>query len=358
MARETDMKAYVLHGINDIRYEDVSKPYPGRGEVLVRIHAAGICGSDIPRIYTTGTYSYPLIPGHEFAGEVMEIGTDADKGWLGKRVGIFPLIPCMECTSCRKSQFEMCRHYNYLGSRTNGGFAEYAAVPEWNLIELPQKVSYEQAAMLEPMAVAVHAMRRVFRDRIDSGRTVAVYGLGTIGMLLTMFLLEAGLKNILVIGNKDFQKEMICRLGIDGINFCDSRKQEVYSWVMEHTQGAGAEVFFECVGRNETVRDAICGTAPGGSVQMIGNPASDMTFDRNTYWVLLRNQLNVLGSWNSSYTHDMRDDWHYVLDRLQGGRIQPEQFITQKITMEELERGFLLMRDKTEEYVKVMGASE
>lgn len=154
------MRAYVLHGIDDLRLEETALPEIKEREVLVKVMAAGICGSDIPRIYKTGTYSYPLTPGHEFSGTVIKTGPEADKKWMGKRVGIFPLIPCGECEPCRKKQYEMCRHYSYLGSRTNGGFAEYAAVPEENLIELPEEVSYEVAAMLEPMAVAVHAMRK------------------------------------------------------------------------------------------------------------------------------------------------------------------------------------------------------
>lgn len=348
------MKAYVLHEIDDIRFEEASMPDIKEGEVLVKVRAAGICGSDIPRIYTAGTYSYPLIPGHEFAGEVTRTGKSVKKDWEGKRVGVFPLIPCMECTPCRKQQYELCRHYSYLGSRTAGGFAEYAAVPEWNLIELPEKVTYEQAAMMEPMAVAVHAMRRAFRGEADCDKQVVVYGLGTIGMLLTMFLQEAGFHNILVIGNKDFQKEMISRLGIDEEHFCNSQKQNVYEWIMEQTEGIGAACFFECVGRNETVQDAIRCTAPGGTVQLIGNPASDMAFDKNTYGKILRSQLTVSGSWNSSYRHTAEDDWHYVLDKLQQGRIHPEQLITQQMPLAELEKGLHLMRDKTEGYVKVM----
>ena len=103
------MKAYVLHDINNFILEDVPMPTPSENEVLVRVKAAGICGSDIPRVYKTGTYSYPLIPGHEFSGEVTAVGSGADAKWHGKRVGIFPLIPCKKCGPCLKKQYEMCR---------------------------------------------------------------------------------------------------------------------------------------------------------------------------------------------------------------------------------------------------------
>ena len=152
------MKAYVLDSISDIKIKDIETPKCLPGEVLVEVKAAGICGSDIPRIYKTGTYHFPLIPGHEFSGEVVK-AYDDDSDWKNKRVGIFPLIPCMKCAQCHSKKYEMCRDYSYLGSRTDGGFAEYVRVPTWNLINLPDTVSYEQAAMLEPMSVAVHAAR-------------------------------------------------------------------------------------------------------------------------------------------------------------------------------------------------------
>ena len=155
------MKAWVLHNIGDIRFDGVEEPTLREQEVLVKVRAAGICGSDIPRIYQTGAYSHPLIPGHEFSGEVVKVGALADTALQGQRVGIFPLIPCRTCPPCRKMQYEMCRSYSYLGSRQDGGFAEYTAVPQENLIPIPDSVTFEDAAMLEPMAVAVHAMRRI-----------------------------------------------------------------------------------------------------------------------------------------------------------------------------------------------------
>ena len=161
------MKAQVLHGIGDIRYEETDKPRIEKGWVLVKVKAAGVCGSDIPRIYKTGAHVHPIVTGHEFSGEVIETADD-NFSWRGKRVGIFPLIPCGECINCKKKMYEMCSNYNYLGSWCNGGFAEYAAVPEWNLIELPDNVSYKQAAMMEPMAVAVHAMRRFYIEKDSS----------------------------------------------------------------------------------------------------------------------------------------------------------------------------------------------
>ena len=345
------MKAWVLHGVNDIRFEETEEPVLAENEVLVSVQAAGICGSDIPRIYETGAHVHPLIPGHEFSGQVIKAGKSVDEKWLGKRAGIFPLIPCRNCTACQKQHYELCRNYSYLGSRRNGGFAEYAAVPDWNLIELPDNVSYEEAAMLEPMAVAVHAMRRVRPQKND---TVVIYGLGTIGMLLFLFLKDAGIENILVIGNKEFQKNTVLKFGLDEKCYCDSKTQGVFEWILQQTEKRGADVFFECVGRNETVSQAVDLTAPMGRICMVGNPYSDMTLEKFVYWKILRNQLTITGTWNSSFTHQDDDDWHYVLDRLAQKRIAPKALISHEFKLCDAKNGFLTMRDKREDYMKVI----
>ena len=359
------MKALVLKNVNDIDICDVPKPEAGKGELLVKVMAAGICGSDIPRAYKDGAHNMPLIIGHEFSGVVESTGDGVGQDWAGKHVGVFPLIPCKTCSQCKKKRYEMCKHYDYLGSRCNGGFAEYVAVPEWNLIELPNEVKFEEAAMLEPMAVAVHAMRRA---AVMSEETVMVCGTGTIGMLLTMFLMEKGVKDIYVVCNKDSQKNTLISMGISEENICDSRKESPEDYVSRMTDGEGVDVFFECVGSNDTVVTALKVVTPKGKICYVGNPHSDMLIDKNTYWQILRKQLAIVGTWNSSYygggflgeneeasTIDLdEDDWQYVIKRLSKESINPGRFITHKYALEDIEQGFEIMRDKTEDYVKIM----
>lgn len=346
------MKAYVLREINDFHLETVPNPIPKEDEVIIAVKAAGICGSDIPRIFNSGAYSYPLIPGHEFSGVVTEVGRKVDQIWKGKRVGIFPLIPCRTCEPCRKNQYELCRDYNYLGSRCDGGFAEYTAVPVENLIELPDQVTFDEAAMLEPMAVAVHAMRRIQPQQDD---TIIVCGLGTIGLLLIMFLKEAGMKHILVIGNKDSQKEIVLGMGISAEKYCDSRERKAADWIMEQTDGRGGDIFFECVGKNETFELAVNNVATSGKIMLVGNPYSDMTLEKSVYWKILRNQLTVSGTWNSSFIHKGQDDWHYVMERLMKNSVHPNDLITHRFAFQKLSTGFSIMKDKSEDYVKIMG---
>lgn len=355
------MKAWVLEDINEFTYrEDVAQPEPAADEVLVKVKAAGICGSDIPRAYVSGAHKKPLIIGHEFSGEVLTVGADVDDKWKGRRVGIFPLIPCKTCAACRSKNYEMCSQYSYLGSRSDGGFAEYVAVPAWNLLELPEEVSFEQAAMLEPMAVAVHAIRQLERKQEDR---VVVCGLGTIGQLVLMFLLERGMTNVYAIGSKEIQRKTVTAMGLSEDRYFDIHQGAVRDWLMEKTGGQGADAYFECVGRNETVSQAMELTAPKGRICLVGNPYGDMNLSKSVYWKILRQQLTIRGTWNSSFygaedEEAAKDDWHEVLRCLAAGRIHPEKLITHRFSLKDLDRGMQLMRDKSEEYIKVMGMFE
>ena len=344
------MKAYVLNDIGDFSLKEVDRPALTEGNVIVKVEAAGICGSDIPRVYTTGAHTHPLILGHEFSGRIVEAEENL-KELIGKRVGIYPLIPCGKCTQCKKKNYEMCKNYNYLGSRCNGGFAEYVSVPKWNILELPDEVSYEQAAMLEPSAVAMHAIRRIDMENVKS---VAVCGLGTIGLLITMLLKERGIENIITIGNKNIQRKMINKID-DSIYYCDVNSQDVEKFGLEKTNGEGVEVFFECVGRNDTLVQGINSTSAKGNIVLVGNPYSDMQMTRDVYWKILRKQIKIQGTWNSSYGFS-GDDWENIINYIKEKRISPEILITHRFKFEKLFIGFEIMRDKREEYVKIMGA--
>ena len=349
------MKAYVLHGINELRFEEKKIPVPRKDEVLIKVCAAGICGSDIPRIYKNGAHIHPIIPGHEFAGIVESVGDSKNDNLIGKRMGIFPLIPCQNCRQCKEKKYEMCRNYNYLGSRCDGAFAEYVSVPIWNLIELPDSVSFAEAAMLEPLSVAAHSMRAMIGEKTDRDIPVLVLGVGTIGMMLVMLLKSEGFKNIFCIASKSYQAQVLSeKMGIDKDNiFEGTEKEKVLEWCKERT-GDGAVISFECVGKNETFSTVIECMAPSGKVMLVGNPASEMSLSREVYWKILRNQLTVKGTWNSSFTKEDNDDWHYILNKLSEHAIPAEILISHRFDLENLIKGFELMRDKSENYIKCM----
>jgi len=174
------MKALVLHGVGDARFEEVPKPAAMPGEALVRVGFCGVCGSDIPRTFVKGTYRFPTICGHEFAGTVEAVGLGVDGYKPGDRVVVFPLLWCGKCAACELGNYVMCEDYDYYGSRRDGGFAEYVSVPPANLVPVPDGVSMEAASMTEPAAVAMHALKRAGGGFV--GETVVVFGAGPIGL--------------------------------------------------------------------------------------------------------------------------------------------------------------------------------
>ncbi|MCR4923158.1 MAG: galactitol-1-phosphate 5-dehydrogenase [Lachnospiraceae bacterium] len=345
------MKAFVLKKIGEFTLEELPEPVLKEGEVLLKVENCGICGSDIQRVYKDGAHNMPLIIGHEFSGRVLDGRGERASSMIGKRVGVFPLIPCMKCPSCRVKSYETCKNYNYLGSRTNGGFGELVAVPEWNLIELPDNVSFEQAAMLEPLSVALHAIERV--GEITKDESVAIFGAGTIGQLILAHLLSRGIKNIFLMGNHDIQKAKALEFGLKEENFCDIRKEDPKGFILERTEGLGADLAYEVVGENLTCKQAIDSVSSAGRVTLVGNPHSDMKLERDLYWKILRGQLKLYGTWNSSFK-GQKDDWKKAIELLEKGLIHPEKLISHRFPLQKIDRGFQIMRDKSEDFIKIM----
>ena len=345
------MKAYVLHGINDLRFEEVGKPEIKANEVLVNVKAVGICGSDIPRIFETGTYSFPLIPGHEFAGVVEEVGDEADIKWLNKKVGVFPLIPCKECSSCQNETYEMCSHYNYLGSRCNGGFAEYVAVPVWNLLELPEQFDLRQAAMLEPASVALHAIRRL---ELKEESTVALLGLGPIGTIMAQWFSYYRVKKVMATGHRAEFGEVMKQTADSGYCFTNAHETDSIRWIKEQTDGLGADIVIDCVNNSESLSNCLECVKPGGQILMVGNPHGDIQVEKKIYWQILRKQVTIKGTWNSSFVHREDDDWHMVIKACEEGKLKLLPLISHEMPFEQLHKGLDVMKEKKEYRNKVM----
>ena len=345
------MKAYVLEAVNRLEYKEVDIPQLKQGEVLVEVCAAGICGSDIPRIFTTGTYHFPTIPGHEFSGKVIQAYDEAGQSWIGKRVGIFPLIPCKECTCCQKEKYEMCSNYNYLGSRCNGGFAEYVAVPIWNLIELPEAVSYEEAAMLEPASVSLHALRQI---NLEGVSTVALFGLGTIGIIIAQWLHIHGVKTLFTTGHNSQHGELMQKVTSFSYDYIDAREQDIVEQILNKTRQNGVDVVIDCVGSSQSLTEALNCVRPGGQILIVANPKGNLELDKNTYWKILRRQIRITGTWNSTFTHSNQDDWHTVLKACEKGQLHLKELITHLLPFDELHQGLEIMQSGKEYRNKVM----
>lgn len=296
------MLALALYAVGDLRVEQRPIPAPDADEVLLKIRAAGICGSDIQRVFEKGTYHFPTVPGHEFAGEVVGVGKDADKSLMGKRCAVFPLLPCHRCEPCAMEEYAQCKDYDYYGSRRDGAFAEYLCVKTENLVFLPDNVSFEEAAMCEPCAVAFHALRQF---GVRAGQSVLVFGAGTIGLLLAKVARSMGAGKIILADIDERKLAFAKHLGF--LDAIDSRENPAEA-VLALTEGRGADLVVEGTGVSPALENCMKCAATFGEVVLMGNPIREMTLSQKAYWEILRKQLTLKGTWNSSYSQE-KNDW-------------------------------------------------
>lgn len=342
------MKACFLHAVGDLRYGDVPAPVPGPGEVLLRVGACGICGSDLPRVFSKGAHRFPIIPGHEFAGEVVAVGPEVSPDLIGQRAAVFPLIPCRKCPACAVGAYAQCENYGYLGSRSDGAFAEFVGAPVWNLIAVPDALTLEEAAMTEPAAVALHA---VHRADPGPGDAVLIFGAGPIGLLVGLWARILGAGRVLLADIDPARLDFARTLGFTAL--VNPAQQDVCDWVREAT-GRGADVVIEASGSGPAFQDSLLTARPFGRVVLMGNPNGPMTLSQEAYWAVLRNELTVRGTWNSSYSPLPHNEWRLALDYMADGRLDVKPLITHRVTLEGLWDALLMIRDHKSFSNKVM----
>ena len=339
------MKALNLYGVGDLRYEDAPMPKRKNGEVLLKIRAVGICGSDIPRVFEKGTYHFPTIIGHEFAGEIVEA---EDNALIGRGAAVFPLLPCGKCEECRTEQYAQCADYDYYGSRRDGAMAEYLAVKRENLCLMPEGVSYEEAAMCEPTAVALHAFQKC---GVGIGDTLLIYGIGAIGLILAQWARAAGVKKIILAARTDDKVKFAKNLGFPlAVN---TQKDSIEKFVADLTKGQGADACIEGTGKSEPLETCIRCAKNCETVVCMGNPVGEMSLSRDSYWKILRKELHIIGTWNSSFTK-RENDWSEAVQAMQDNRLDLKSLITHRFSLTEYKEAFSLMHERREMYCKVM----
>lgn len=330
------MKAMRLHKINEFTLDDIEKPVPKGDEILIKIDACGICGSDIPRVYELGTRVYPVTLGHEFSGTVVATGNEADNELLGKSAAVFPLIPCMKCDSCRSGNYALCPNYDYLGSRSDGGFAEYCLLPsKWHLV-MPknQAVSKEDLSLVEPATVAQHALRR---GRVNAGDKVMILGAGPIGILAARWAKIFGASKIILVDIDEQKTAFAKEKGFEVIN---SRKDDLEAVIAELTDGKGLDVVIEGTGTGAGTNSAIACARPEGTIVLLGNPHQDTTIKLALHSEILRKELNLFGVWNSYYHNVPINEWQYTVDMIESGALEVGDLITHRSDIDHLKNLF------------------
>ncbi len=292
------MKALVLTRNGQLEYQDHELAVTP-GWVKIRVDASGVCGSDLGRAFRSGAYHYPLVMGHEFAGTVAELpaGT-AGKFKIGDRVAVYPLLNCQSCPACLAGDYQLCENYDYLGSRRDGGFAEFVMAPEHNLVPVPAGVTMAEAAMTEPAAVAHHGVAKL---AIRPGDAALIFGGGPIGILAAQWLRIGGCGEINIVDIDPAKHQLARQLGFIPLDPGSSQ----FAAAVKH----GFPITVEACGIAQTREQAIAATARAGQLLLIGNAANAWTIEPKTYSQILRKELRLLGAWNSK----IAEDWVEVL---------------------------------------------
>ncbi|WP_217354803.1 galactitol-1-phosphate 5-dehydrogenase [Ruegeria atlantica] len=337
------MKAAVLHAPADLRVEDVPVPKDLRdNEVLVKVAACGICGSDIGRVMVTGTYSFPTIPGHEFAGVVEEIGAEVSHLKPGDKVAVAPLMPCGTCDDCARGNYSLCEDYNFLGSRTDGAFAQYLKAPAQNVLQVPDNVSLEVAATIEPAAIILHGIHKV---NLSLGDAVVVVGCGALGYFALQFAKLSGAQPLIAVDVDEEKLELARRVGAD---VCINPAQtDALAAIKQATKGRGVALALEAAG-NDVGRDlSILSCAKQGKVVLYGTAYGDVTFSKAAFDKVVREEVEVIGSWNSYSVPFPGKEWFDIMGLLEAGRLDVEPLITHRASLDEAPEIFRKLKDRS-----------
>ena len=345
------MRAAVWHGYKDLRIEEKPVPVPGKGQVLIKVDWAGICGTDrheyegpnfipVKKPHRLTGRTAPLTLGHEFSGRIEQLGENVS-GWaIGDRVTANGSLTCGVCEACKSGRYNICQKLGFLGVGNDGAFADFVVVDADKLFAIPEGVTQREAAVAEPLACGIHATH-LLGD--ISGRDVVVIGPGIIGLSAFFGAKYAGAGRILVSGIGEYRRDLIEKYG--GV-YVDSSKTDLEQFVSEWTEGKLADVVYECIGAEATLDQAIRISKPGARIMVMGvfgrKPVVDMNTLQEAERVLYTSQAHV-------------NEIAEALAYLNEGKINADELITREVTLETLvEDGFEYLIKHGPEQIKVL----
>ncbi|MCK4863204.1 MAG: alcohol dehydrogenase catalytic domain-containing protein [Dehalococcoidales bacterium] len=339
------MKALRWYGRKDLRYEDVPEPSPGPGQLKIKVTLAGICGTDLKE-YATGPHMIPpdrvpLTLGHEFAGTVDTLGKGVTDFNVGDRVSGVGYYYCGECYVCKEGRYNLCVNQGFTGLTTDGCMAEFFVLPAYACYKLPDTVSDEYGALVEPLAVSLHAVRQ---GKVQPGDTVAIVGDGAIGLGALLAARAAGASEVYLVAKHKGRGGLAEKLGATAVIYLDEGNP--VQKLMELTGGIGVNAAIECVGYPDTPQLTVELTRRGGIAVITGVFEKPGTIDFST---ILFTERMLVGS--SIYIHEGRT----VIDLLADGRIDPGSLITSIVPLKDAaELGFEQLVQNKEANIKVL----
>ncbi len=348
------MKAARWYNRRDIRVEEVPEPRPKKGEVKIKVAWAGICGSDLHE-YLAGPIfipartphpitgeKAPVIMGHEFSGEVVEIGEGVEGFTKGDRVAVEPIVACGACPSCRQGKYNLCVHLGFHGlSGGGGGFAEYTTFSASMVHKLPPGMTFEEGALIEPVAVAVHAVRR---GKMLEGESAIVFGAGPIGLSVIAAARAAGARQVISVEMAEKRREFARKIGADHV--LNPTQVKVNEEVLRLTDGRGVDLAFETAGVPVTLLTAVDCIRPDGRVVIVSIWEKSAELNPN---LLVLTEKELLG------TIGYRDVFPAVIALIADKRIDASQFITAKIKLDQIVKdGFEELVNNKDKHVKIL----
>jgi len=339
------MKALLLSSYKNLELADLPAPSPAPDEVLIRVAACGICGSDVHGYDgSSGRRIPPIVMGHEAAGVIAAVGTAVKTFASGDRVTFDSTVYCGECPNCHRGNVNLCDRRQVLGVscgdyRRAGAFAEFVAVPARILYRLPDNFPFAEAAMLEAVAVAIHGVNLA---QLAPDSTALVVGAGTIGILTLQALRAAGCSKVFVTDVDTQRLALAKKLGATEILLSDD---SLLARILERTNNEGVDVALECVGRNETVAASIDATRKGGTVVLVGNIAPNVNLPLQK---VVTRQIRLQGSCASAGEYPQAIEW------MASGKIQVKPLITAIAPLEEGPRWFERLHAREPNLLKVV----
>lgn len=339
------MKALRWYGRKDLRYEDIPEPSPGPGQVKVKVNLAGICGTDLKE-YETGpgmiaVDKAPLTLGHEFAGRVAVVGKEVTGFKVGERVTGVGYWYCGECFFCKRAMYNLCIKAGFTGLTVDGCMAEYVVVPSYAVYKLPDSVSDEFGALVEPLAVAIHAVRQ---GNVRPGDTVAIVGSGTIGLCVLLAARAAGAATVYAVDKIKRRGEIALAMGATA--FINPDDGEPVKQVASLTEGLGVDISYECVGHPATSQLSVDLTRRGGTTVIVGVFEKPSSFH---FQSVMFNQKTVVGS--PIYVDEARTAIALLADK----RIDPRRLITSKVPLKDaVGTGFEKLIANKEDNIKIL----
>jgi (R,R)-butanediol dehydrogenase/meso-butanediol dehydrogenase/diacetyl reductase len=340
MRTAAKMKAAVFHGAGQVEVVNVPVPEAGAGEVLIKVHYCGICGSDL-EAYHTGIYEPGVVFGHEFSGEIVQLGEKVENWAKGDAVTVNDAIPCGRCEPCRQNKPTLCDDLLMPGITLNGGMAQYAVIPARALHKLPEAVSMRQGALAEPLAVALHGVRC---SALHSGDEVMVMGAGTIGLLTAKCALLAGAREIYVSEVDPSRTSLAAQFGASA--FFDPVQHNLAVEMVSRCRHGGPAVVYVCTGARSALEEAITLVNKGGQIMLLGLVVEPTAGD---FFTLVLHELDIRGSYMGY------EEFPEALDLLAQGQVDVESLITREIGLNEVVSGGFEVLDRADRgMVKVL----